>query len=84
MSGSIFDESFELIRSADTLASSMVHFGSVHWSFNEATGDGSFRFLVTNGLEAGRDLWNGRERDADSEMQYNRARCFDSTPGRWL
>ncbi len=28
--------------------------------------------------------WAGREVDADTELQYNRARCYDSAVGRWL
>src|SRR6185369_3886637 len=28
--------------------------------------------------------WTFREYDTDSDLQYNRARCFDPTVGRWV
>jgi hypothetical protein len=28
--------------------------------------------------------WNGRHGDPEVSLQYNRARCFDPTRGRWL
>ncbi|MBX9681829.1 MAG: hypothetical protein K2X38_23975 [Gemmataceae bacterium] len=28
--------------------------------------------------------WPGREHDADIDLQYNRACCFDPQPGRWI
>jgi RHS repeat-associated protein len=31
----------------------------------------------------GRFVWEGRERDAEASLQYNRARFYDSTAGRW-
>jgi RHS repeat-associated protein len=28
--------------------------------------------------------WTGREFDAEIALQYNRTRCYDPTPGRWI
>ncbi|MEW4566203.1 RHS repeat-associated core domain-containing protein [Bremerella sp. JC770] len=28
--------------------------------------------------------FTGRDRDADEELHYNRARYYDATPGRWI
>jgi RHS repeat-associated protein len=29
-------------------------------------------------------VFTSRDHDVDRAMQYNRARCFDPSPGRWL
>src|SRR5206468_853512 len=34
--------------------------------------------------ELGRYGWTGRERELEIEHQYNRARYYDSTTGRWI
>jgi RHS repeat-associated protein len=38
----------------------------------------------TNPAERGRYGWTGREVDVETGLQYNRARWYDSTTGRWL
>lgn len=38
----------------------------------------------TGAGELGRYAWTGREWDAEIEMQYNRARYYDPTNGRWV
>ena len=38
--------------------------------------------LMTN--VAGRYQWTGREVDAETGLQYNRARWYDSSTGRWI
>jgi RHS repeat-associated protein len=38
----------------------------------------------TNAADRGRYAWTGRELDAETGLQYNRARYYDSTTGRWI
>ncbi len=38
----------------------------------------------TNTSQLGRYAWTGRELDAETGLQYNRARYYDSTTGRWI
>ena len=33
---------------------------------------------------SGRYAWTGREMDVETDLQYNRARYYDSTTGRWI
>src|SRR5207245_11481218 len=38
----------------------------------------------TDATYTGRYAWTGRERDAETGLQYNRARYYDPDTGRWL
>ncbi len=38
----------------------------------------------TNAGERGRYAWTGRELDVETGLQYNRARYYDSSTGRWI
>jgi RHS repeat-associated protein len=38
----------------------------------------------TNSNYRGRYAWTGRELDVETGLQYNRARYFDATAGRWI
>ena len=38
----------------------------------------------TNPAERGRYAWSGRELDVETGLQYNRARYYDSSIGRWI
>lgn len=46
-------------------------------------GYGNFLGSSTNNGFRGRYLWTGREYDVETELQYNRARYYDSATGRW-
>jgi RHS repeat-associated protein len=38
----------------------------------------------TSATDRGRYAWTGRELDAETDLQYNRARYYDSKTGRWM
>ncbi len=38
----------------------------------------------TNPAARGRYAWTGREYDVETDLQYNRARYYDATNGRWI
>jgi RHS repeat-associated protein len=38
----------------------------------------------TNAAYRGRYAWTGREIDVETHLQYNRARYYDATTGRWI
>ena len=38
----------------------------------------------TNSTYRGNYAWTGRQLDAETKLQYNRARYYDSTTGRWI
>ncbi len=40
--------------------------------------------LETDATKNGDYAWTGRERDVETGLQYNRARWYDPTTGRWL
>ncbi|MBX9680507.1 MAG: RHS repeat-associated core domain-containing protein, partial [Gemmataceae bacterium] len=40
--------------------------------------------ILQDDTSRGRYGWTGRELDAESELQYNRARYYDSVTGRWI
>lgn len=42
------------------------------------------RDLGTPPSQLARYEWTGREREAEIDLQYNRARHFDPSVGRWL
>ena len=50
----------------------------------QIVGDSGFAdAFVANALHA-RFEWPGREIEVDVDLLYNRARCFDPQPGRWI
>src|SRR5581483_5579339 len=44
----------------------------------------AFGNITSNAASRGRYGWTGREYDAEIELQYNRARYYDASTGRWV
>jgi RHS repeat-associated protein len=61
-----------LTNSSGTLLGTLVYDG-----YGNVTTD-------TSGANGDQDQWTGRERDAESGLQYNRGRYYDPPSGRWL
>src|SRR5438445_3738044 len=51
---------------------------------DQITYDGWGNATQTNGSFGGRYFWVGREFDSETGLEYNRARYYDPTTGRWI
>lgn len=85
MSGNKFGECRDGVERQSPLK---VRFGSVHCVLDpdiaELINDSAFENVAATDSFTSGYVWNGREQEADIEMQYNRARCVDPNPGRFL
>src|SRR5581483_9892713 len=63
------------------------HLGSIREVITDSGVDSitydAFGNITSDAASRGRYGWTGREYDAEIELQYNRARYYDASTGRW-
>ena len=88
MSGNKLDELSEALLKVQAKSPRKACFDCVSCTFDseiaEPISDGAFENVAATDSFTSGYIWNGRELEADSEMQHHRARCFDPNSGRLL
>ncbi|MBX9680523.1 MAG: hypothetical protein K2X38_17335 [Gemmataceae bacterium] len=88
MSGNKSDELSERLRCVRPQSPPTGRFDCVRCVFDseitEPISDGAFDDVAATDSFTSGYVWNDREQEADGEMLYHRARCFDPNPGSWL